>query len=99
VPTKESGGRRVKIKRGAEARERPPSGPISTPRYTPPKPKTARRSNLWVPVLMFTCFALGVIVIVANYLEVLPGGNAMNEYLFVGLANLIAGFVLSTTYR
>jgi len=40
-----------------------------------------------------------VVLIAANYLELLPGGQAKNEYLFVGLGNLIAGFVLSTQFR
>jgi hypothetical protein len=48
---------------------------------------------------MFTCLLLGVVVIVGNYLELLPGGTAQNSYLFVGLGLLISGFVLSTQYR
>ena len=34
---------------------------------------------------MFTCLLTGVLVIVANYFELLPGGEAQNSYLFVGL--------------
>lgn len=68
-------------------------------RYTPPKPKTAKHSALWVPATMFTCLLTGVVVIVANYLELLPGGTAQNSYLFVGLGLLIAGFGLSTQFR
>ena len=48
---------------------------------------------------MFTCLALGIVVIGGNYLELLPGGQAQNSYLFVGLGLMIAGFVLSTQYR
>jgi hypothetical protein len=74
---------------------------VATPpgRYTPPKPKTAKESPLWVPSTMFTCLLLGVVVIVGNYLQLLPGGTAQNSYLFVGLGLLIAGFILSTQYR
>ena len=68
-------------------------------RYTAPKPKTATASPLWVPSTMFTCLLLGVVVIVGNYLELLPGGVAQNSYLFVGLGLLISGFVLSTQFR
>ena len=68
-------------------------------RYTPPKPKTAKRSPLWVPATMFTCLLAGVAVIVGNYFEVLPGGEAQNSYLFVGLGLMISGFVLSTQFR
>jgi branched-subunit amino acid ABC-type transport system permease component len=42
-------------------------------RYTPPTPTKAAPSPLWVPVVMATTLACGVIVIVANYLELLPG--------------------------
>jgi hypothetical protein len=60
--------------------------PSKSGRYTPPKPKTAKRSPLWVPATMFTCLIVGVLVIVANYFQLLPGGEAQNSYLFVGLA-------------
>jgi len=68
-------------------------------RYTAPKPKTARQSPLWVPATMFTCLLLGILVIVGNYFELLPGGQAQNSYLFVGLALMISGFVMSTQFR
>jgi hypothetical protein len=68
-------------------------------RYTPPKPKSATTSPLWVPAAMFTCLGLGLLVIVANYLGLLPGGEAQNSSLFIGLGLMIAGFGLSTRYR
>ena len=40
----------------------------------------------------------GALVIITNYIEVLPGG-ARNGYLLIGLGLLISGFVLSTRYR
>jgi Cell division protein CrgA len=73
---------------------RPASG-----RYTAPKPRTEKHSALWVPTAMFTCLGAGVVVIIMNYLGSLPGGDARNEYLFLGLGLMIAGFVLSTQYR
>jgi hypothetical protein len=54
---------------------------------------------MWVPSMMFTALVTGVIVIVSNYLGLLPGGEAQNSYLFVGLGLLIGGFALSTQYR
>ena len=63
-------------------------------RYTPPAPKKAPPSKLWVPVTMFTCLVLGVVVI-----ELLPGGEASNNFLIIGLVLLIAGFILSTFFR
>jgi len=73
--------------------------PAKPSRYTPPKPKTAKRSPLWVPTTMFTALGLGMIVILGNYLQLLPGGTARNGYLFVGLGLLVGGFVLSTQLR
>ena len=48
---------------------------------------------------MFTCLGLGLLVVIGNYLQLLPGGQAQNSYLFVGLGLMISGFVLSTQYR
>jgi hypothetical protein len=73
--------------------------PPKSGRYTPPKPKTSKRSPLWVPATMFTCLLLGVLVIITNYFQLLPGGEAQNSYLFVGLGLMISGFVLSTQLR
>jgi hypothetical protein len=80
-------------------RRRPPA--VATPpgRYTAPKPKSSHESPLWVPATMFTALLVGVAIIVGNYLALLPGGEAQNSYLFVGLGMLITGFVLSTQYR
>ena len=63
------------------------------------QPKAKKTSPLWVPATMFTCLLLGILVIVGNYLQLLPGGEAQNSYLFVGLGLMISGFVLSTQYR
>ncbi|MCJ7671469.1 MAG: cell division protein CrgA [Acidimicrobiia bacterium] len=79
---------------------KPPGAPPPKPgRYTPPKPKSATSSPLWVPTAMFTCLGLGLLVIVGNYLGLLPGGQAQNSSLFIGLGLMIAGFGLSTQYR
>ena len=48
----------------------------------------AKPSQLWVPVTMFTCLVLGVVVIAGNYLELLPGGEASNNFLLIGLVLL-----------
>lgn len=77
----------------------PTRRPSKGSRYTPPAPKNVKHSQLWLPVTMFTCLALGVIVIAGNYLEVLPGGEVSNNFLLIGLGLLIIGFVLSTFFR
>ncbi len=84
----------------AKLRRRRPAAVATPPgRYTPPKPKTEKKSPLWVPATMFAALLIGVVIIVANYLQLLPGGQAQNSYLFVGLGMLITGFILSTQYR
>ena len=42
---------------------------------------------------------LVAMVIVTNYLQLLPGGEAKNSYLILGLVLMVAGFVLSTRYH
>ena len=72
--------------------------PEASTRYTPPIPKEYKVSPTWVPVLMFTFLAIGLIVIFCNYLGVLPGGTK-NSYLLVGLGGILAGIVTATQYR
>jgi hypothetical protein len=68
-------------------------------RYTAPAPKKAPPSKLWLPVTMFTMLATGMVVVVLNYLGLLPGGDAENSYLFIGLGLIAGGFLLSTRLR
>ena len=67
-------------------------------RYTPPIPREYKVSPKWVPIMMFTLLLGGMLVIIANYLEVLPG-DAKNTYLFLGLGMITAGFITATKYR
>ena len=67
-------------------------------RYTPPIPREVKVSPRWVPVLMFACLGLGMIIIIINYLGLLPGG-ADNKYLLIGLALITVGFITATRYR
>lgn len=48
---------------------------------------------------MFTLLGCGMVVILANYLGLLPGGDAQNSDLVLGLVLMVGGFVLSTQYR
>jgi hypothetical protein len=67
-------------------------------RYTPPPPKKAAPSPLWVPVVMATLLLVGLAVVLLNYLGALPGEQE-NRYLLLGLGLITSGFVLATTYR
>ena len=98
---------RPKTKAAPAKGARKPGKPASTTgrvtpkvsgRYTPPIPKEQKVSPRWVPVLMFALLILGMLVIVTNYLEILPG-DAKNAYLFVGLGLITAGFITATKYR
>src|SRR5205807_5722980 len=70
-----------------------------TGRYKPPTPKSKKVSPVWVPVVMFTCLGLGVLIILANYVGLMPGGDANNWYPLLGLALITAGFLTATQYR
>jgi hypothetical protein len=67
-------------------------------RYTPPTPKSVKVSPPWVPVLMFGLLILGAIMIVLNYLELLPG-SVTNWYLLGGLGLILGGIFVATQYR
>jgi Cell division protein CrgA len=83
----------------AKSKSKSATPPRKPGRYTPPKPKGAKRSPLWVPATMFACLGLGVAVVIGHYFELLPGGQAQTSYLFVGLGLMVAGFALSTQLR
>jgi hypothetical protein len=54
---------------------------------------------LWVPVALTTLLAAGLIVVVGNYLNLLPGANTENRYLLLGIGLICSGFLLATNYR
>ena len=94
--TKDTPGRSTP-KGGAERSGRS-TATTSSGRYTAPIPRAYRSSPWWVPAIMLTFFALGLVTILLNYMGVLPGG-ASNFYLVGGLGCIIAGFITATKYR
>jgi hypothetical protein len=68
-------------------------------RYTPPPQKKAPPSKLWVPVALTTLLVCGLLVIVLNYLNLLPGADTENRYLLLGIALISGGFLMATNYR
>ena len=71
-------------------------------RYTPPRTGAAKGpSPRWVPILMFGLWGVGLLVIVLNYMGVLPGsadgGNGW--YLVAGLGAILGGIMVATQYR
>ena len=43
--------------------------------------------------------AVGLAVVVANYLNLLPGADTENRYLLLGIALISGGFLMATNYR
>jgi hypothetical protein len=100
-PTK----RKVSGSRGSGGRVTPKGGhqphgggPAPSRRYTPPIPQEMKVAAPWVPWVMFGLLGLGMVIIVANYLDVLPGGTS-NAYLLVGLGAILGGIIAATQYR
>ena len=55
-------------------------------------------SPMWVPVLMFTLLGIGIIVILPNYVQLLPGATD-NWYLLLGLGFILGGIITATQFR
>lgn len=74
--------------------------PAASTRYTPPTPATKydMPSPMWVPVLMFSFFGIGLLAIFLNYTEVLPGAPTQ-WYLLGGLMSILFGIVTATQLR
>ncbi len=72
--------------------------PKETGRYTPPIPKTQKVSPIWVPILMFTCLLVGMVMIISNYVSLLPG-SPTNGWLLGGLGLITVGFITATKYH
>jgi Cell division protein CrgA len=63
-------------------------------RATPQQPKRRHKASpRWYGPLIITLMAVGVIVIVLNYMGLMPGGETSSVWLWVGLGLLGAGFV------
>jgi len=75
------------------------AAPDASSRYTPPSLNLDEMpSPMWVPILMFTMFGLGMLVIFLNYVGLLPGATT-NWYLLVGLGLILGGIITATQYR
>jgi hypothetical protein len=75
-----------------------PSNAVESGRYTPPIPKNVRRSRREFGLLILVLLLGGVLMILLNYLNTLPGGVS-GWYLIGGLAMIFAGFIAATRYR
>ena len=64
----------------------------------PPEKKDLGPSPTWYVVVMFGLMAVGMLVIILNYIGLTPGDTS-NFWLIVGLAGIAAGFGMTLNYR
>lgn len=74
------------------------TAPEQSGKYTPPVPRTVRKSPRWFGPAVLLLLILGVLLILLNYLTVLPGAVSA-WYLVAGLVVIFAGFVMATRYH
>jgi hypothetical protein len=84
------------------SRGRPKARTRSRYQVEPDKPKPRRKSSpRWYAPLVLGVMGLGVLVIVLNYMGILPftGGQTSSVALFVGLGLIAVGFLGTTNIR
>ena len=68
---------------------------LTTP---PPVAKVEKVSPTWYLALMFSLMGIGVLVIMINYLGLLPGGQ-QSLFLYSGLGAIAVGFMMTLNYH
>ena len=66
--------------------------------HTPPPPKDVKVSPTWYIVLMSVLMALGVIIIILNYIDLMPFDDPIN-WLYVGLLSIAVGMVMLLNFH
>ncbi|MFZ2056657.1 MAG: cell division protein CrgA [Acidimicrobiales bacterium] len=79
-------------------RTTPPKSRDVNKRYTAPIPKSVRHSPGWYGPLLLVLLVAGLLVIVGNYVGIMPGGTS-NWYLVGGLAGIVVGAMMATRYH
>jgi len=101
-PTKATGAAKSDGATGSAKSVAPSSRttPAASTRYTPPADRHYEMpSPVWVPIIMFTMFGLGMLVIFLNYVAILLPGATSNWYLLLGLGFILGGIITATQYR
>jgi hypothetical protein len=68
----------------------------------PPKPdpvKAKGPSPRWYVILMAALMGGGLLLIILNYMGLVPGGDTDNVYLLTGLGAIGVGFAMTLNYR
>ena len=74
------------------------TAPEESGKYTPPIPRAVKRSAPWFGPLVLLTLVIGVLLILLNYLTVLPG-SASTWYLVSGIVIIAVAFGMATRYR
>jgi Cell division protein CrgA len=72
-----------------------PTGVAGSSRYTPPTPKEFYESPRWVPIVMISLLAIGVLAILSRYII----WQDTNIPVAIGLGFLLAGLWVATKWR
>jgi hypothetical protein len=74
------------------------SGTVQSTRYTPPIDRREKVSPRWLGFLIVAMFALGVLVVILDYADLLPGG-VNNAWLVAAIGAIFVGLLLATRYH
>jgi FtsH-binding integral membrane protein len=66
--------------------------------YTARRPVNSEHSPRWYGWLLIGLLGVGVVIIILNYLSVLPG-SVSPWYLVAGLVSVFSAFYLATRYK
>jgi hypothetical protein len=67
-------------------------------RYTPPLPKSAKHSPVWIAVVSVSFIVGGLLIILLNYAAIMPASPS-NWYLLGCIAAMFLGFLGLTNYK
>ena len=81
----------------SKGRKKAKKRPAPPPKQADPV-KAKGPSPMWYVVVMFGLMAIGILVILLNYIG-LFGGSADNKFLLGGLAMIAVGFGMTLNYR
>jgi Cell division protein CrgA len=75
-----------------------PRAPVASARYTPPTPKSQKKSPVWMGILILALLVGGALVIILNYVDVMPA-SPTSWYILAGIGLIAAGFIVATRYH
>ena len=91
-------GTSSKKRTATSGRATPPKSRDVNQRYTAPIPKSVRHSPPWFGPVLLGLLIVGLLLIVGNYVGILPGGTS-NWYLIGGLVGIVIGAMMATQYH